>query len=57
MMPADAATVFVVDDDPSVRTSIQGLLKSASYGPNPSGRRRNSCAASDRMGQVVLFWT
>ena len=30
MMPADAATVFVVDDDPSVRTSIQGLLKSAS---------------------------
>ena len=30
MMPADAATVFVVDDDPSVRASIQGLLKSAS---------------------------
>ena len=30
MTPGDAATVFVVDDDPSVRTSIQGLLKSAS---------------------------
>src|ERR1700731_2637652 len=30
MMGTDAPTVFVVDDDPSVRTSIQGLLKSAS---------------------------
>jgi FixJ family two-component response regulator len=30
MRPAEAPTVFVVDDDPSVRTSIQGLLKSAS---------------------------
>lgn len=29
MNPADAPTVFVVDDDPSVRASIQGLLKSA----------------------------
>jgi FixJ family two-component response regulator len=28
MTPADAPTVFVVDDDPSVRASIQGLLKS-----------------------------
>jgi FixJ family two-component response regulator len=30
MKPAEAPTVFVVDDDPSVRASIQGLLKSAS---------------------------
>ena len=30
MTPADAATVFVVDDDAGVRASIQGLLKSAS---------------------------
>jgi FixJ family two-component response regulator len=30
MKPADAFMVFVVDDDPSVRASIQGLLKSAS---------------------------
>src|SRR6266436_1107947 len=29
MKPADAPTVCVVDDDPSVRASIQGLLKSA----------------------------
>jgi FixJ family two-component response regulator len=29
MTPADAATVFVVDDDASVRASIEGLLKSA----------------------------
>ena len=29
MTPADAATVFVVDDDAGVRASIQGLLKSA----------------------------
>ena len=27
-MPADATTVFVIDDDAAVRTSIQGLLKS-----------------------------
>jgi FixJ family two-component response regulator len=30
MTPVDVAMVFVVDDDPSVRASIQGLLKSAS---------------------------
>ena len=30
MNPRDHPTVFVVDDDPSVRASIQGLLKSAS---------------------------
>ena len=30
MRPAEAPTVFVVDDDPSVRASIQGMLRSAS---------------------------
>jgi len=30
MRPVEAPTVFVVDDDPSVRASIQGLLRSAS---------------------------
>jgi FixJ family two-component response regulator len=30
MNPPEISTVFVVDDDPSVRHSIQGLLKSAS---------------------------
>jgi FixJ family two-component response regulator len=30
MRPVDVAMVFVVDDDPSVRASIQGLLKSTS---------------------------
>jgi FixJ family two-component response regulator len=30
MMPAGAPTVFVIDDDTSVRVSIQGLLKSVS---------------------------
>jgi FixJ family two-component response regulator len=30
MNPSDAPTVFVVDDDPSVRAAIQGLLKAAS---------------------------
>jgi FixJ family two-component response regulator len=29
MNPPDISTVFVVDDDPAVRASIQGLLKSA----------------------------
>jgi FixJ family two-component response regulator len=30
MKPPGASTVFVVDDDPSIRASIQGLMKSAS---------------------------
>jgi FixJ family two-component response regulator len=30
MTPADAPTVFIIDDDAGVRASIQGLLKSAS---------------------------
>lgn len=30
MIPPDVPTVFVVDDDPSVRAAIQGLLQSAS---------------------------
>jgi FixJ family two-component response regulator len=30
MNPTDTSTVFVVDDDPSMRAAIQGLLKSAS---------------------------
>jgi FixJ family two-component response regulator len=30
MNPPDTSTVFVVDDDPAMRASIQGLLKSAS---------------------------
>jgi FixJ family two-component response regulator len=30
MKPVDAPTVFVVDDDPFVRASVQGLLQSAS---------------------------
>src|ERR1700674_3270371 len=30
MTPADTPMVFVVDDDPSVRASIQGLLKAVS---------------------------
>ena len=30
MTPAGATTVSVTDDDPPVRASIQGLLKSAS---------------------------
>jgi FixJ family two-component response regulator len=29
MSPPDTSTVFIVDDDPSMRASIQGLLKSA----------------------------
>lgn len=28
MKPADTSTVFVIDDDPSVRAAIQGMLKS-----------------------------
>jgi FixJ family two-component response regulator len=33
MKPPDTSTVFIVDDDPSMRASIQGLLKSANLRP------------------------
>jgi two-component system, LuxR family, response regulator FixJ len=31
-VPRDSQTVFVVDDDPSVRKALQRLFRSASYG-------------------------
>ena len=37
MKPADAPTVFVIDDDASVREAIQGLLKSARLRCAPFG--------------------
>jgi FixJ family two-component response regulator len=37
MRPAEVPTVFVVDDDPSVRASIKGLLKSANLGSESFG--------------------
>jgi FixJ family two-component response regulator len=37
MRPAEVPTVFVVDDDPSVRASIEGLLKSANLGSESFG--------------------
>jgi FixJ family two-component response regulator len=57
MTPADAPTVFVIDDDAGVRASIQGLLKSASLRSASFGQRKNSRVASHRTGQAALFWT
>jgi FixJ family two-component response regulator len=37
MTPADAPTVFVIDDDAAVRASIQGLLKSVGLRSEPFG--------------------
>jgi FixJ family two-component response regulator len=37
MTPDDTLTVFVIDDDPGVRASIQGLLKSVSLGSEAFG--------------------
>src|ERR1700720_2581892 len=37
MNAPDTSTVFIVDDDPSMRASIQGLLKSANLRPESFG--------------------
>lgn len=37
MIPADAGTVFVIDDDAAVRASIEGLLRSAGLRSNSFG--------------------
>lgn len=58
MTPANAPTVFVIDDDDLVRAAIQGMLKSVGLRSETfRGRRKSSCAASGLTGRVALFWT
>jgi FixJ family two-component response regulator len=56
MKSAEAATVFVVDDDPSVRASIQGLLKSASLRSESFGTAEEflQCRPSEGASCLVL---
>ena len=42
-MPNVTSIVFVVDDDVSVRESLELLIKSAGCSPNPSSRHGISC--------------
>ena len=46
MTPTVAPTVFVIDDDASVREAIQGMLKSVGLRSETFGRT----------GQVALSW-
>src|ERR1700747_871943 len=54
MKPAEAPTVFVVDDDPSVRASIQGLLKSASLGSESFATAEEFLRSKRREGPSCL---
>ena len=54
-MDANKATVFVVDDDPAVRTALTMLLKSMKLGVEAFGCAKDFLEASDsRDGGCVL---
>jgi FixJ family two-component response regulator len=50
----EAPTVFVVDDDPSMRASIQGLLKSASLRSESFGTAEEFLSSERREGPSCL---
>jgi len=52
MMEAEAL-VYVVDDDASLRASLQDLLSPWGCGSRPARRRRTSCAARARRGPAA----
>jgi FixJ family two-component response regulator len=54
MTPADAPTVFVVDDDPSMRASIEGLLKSASFRSESFGTAEEFLRSKEPEGPSCL---
>ncbi len=54
MKPPDAPTVFVVDDDPSMRASIQGLLKSASLRSESFGTAEEFLRSKQQEGPSCL---
>jgi FixJ family two-component response regulator len=54
MKSADTCTVFVIDDDPSVRRSIQGLLKSVALYSESFANAREFLARPDVDGPSCL---
>ena len=44
-MPEPAATVFVVEDDPSVREALAGLIRSAGWSVEVFDSAHDSCPA------------
>ena len=54
---ADKPIVFVVDDDISVRESLELLIASAGWQPEISRQPRNSFIVHEAPFQTVLCWT
>jgi FixJ family two-component response regulator len=54
MTPGDTPTVFVIDDDPSVRAAIQGLLESASLRSESFGTAEEFLRSQRRDGPSCL---
>ena len=58
MTPADAPTVFVIDDDALVRAAIQGMLKSVGLRSETFATPQEFLRSKRlRTGQVALSWT
>ena len=53
MMNPDQYFVFIVDDDPSMRRSLESLLRSVGLIPGCSDRHMTSYSPSGRKRQVV----
>ncbi len=54
MKPPDTSTVFIVDDDPSMRASIQGLLKSANLRSESFGTAEEFLSSKRPEGPTCL---
>jgi len=52
-----ASVVFVVDDDPSIRSSLKFLLSSVGLQVRALNRRKPSCKGNRQMHPVALCWT
>ena len=55
-MPPTTPVVFVVDDDVSVRESLESLIRWAGWKPRTSARHRTSCPVPETKCPVVWCW-
>jgi len=56
MTSRSSPTVFVIDDNAGVRTSIQGLLKAVDLRSEGFGTAEEFLGNTEPDGQVVLSW-